>query len=186
MSLISVLVKDNKSCFSGRVRPCHGEVIVCFLIICFPTVAKCNGTDLCEIGIPFTGKVSLFVAKICPKLYFDPGSGITLYGIVIDTLNFTVSIDENPAPPPDLWAPPLNTAPLIYNTSLYNIQSLPFAFHFLTLTLINWIDSPDPSSLIMFDYAYINDTRPSPSTTGSNTTSSTASSTPSHSNSKSQ
>jgi hypothetical protein len=107
--------------------------------------ANCNTTQVCQIGIPFTG------------------SGITVYGVLLPgPTNFTVTIDDAPAPPPILAPLRAITSPALYNVTLYDIQSLPLSFHMLTLSVVDWTSFT--YSMMLFDYAYVNQAPPPTST----------------------
>jgi hypothetical protein len=96
------------------------------------------------------------------------GTGITLYGVVWgDTYtNFTMAIDGQPAEVSTRSPPPEITSPAIYNITLYDLQSLPYHFHQLTMTLTN-SSSSDHRSLLLLDYVYVNETVPVQHTTKS-------------------
>jgi hypothetical protein len=100
------------------------------------------------------------------------GSGITLYGVTHGDIvvNFTIMVDGNPAPEPRLIISPDAQDPPIYNITLYNIQSLPLAFHFLVLKLVKYVTPCGCPSILFFDYAYINDTVISSSSNSSSAT----------------
>lgn len=81
------------------------------------------------------------------------GSGISVHGFLMSTRNnFTVSLDGNmvPAPSPTSyvpdWVDDSDTSVII--STLYDIQSLPLAYHVLNMSLLNY-------SFVAFDYAYI-------------------------------
>src|ERR1700683_1026484 len=91
---------------------------------------------------------------------FTLGSGITIVGVRFSGgSNFTVSIDGMADPAPTGTPPLLDTAPPIYNVTLYDIQSLPLSFHGMSITIVPWQNG---ASWLSFDYAYVNQTNPSP------------------------
>jgi len=73
--------------------------------------------------------------------------------------NFTVLLDGKTAPAPNAFPPTYSTTPPIYNVTLYNIQSLPLSFHEMTITFAPWGGG---YSELAFDYAFVNETKPSP------------------------
>jgi hypothetical protein len=86
-----------------------------------------------------------------------PGSGITLYVEWNEYLNASITLDGNPDPtlrkvdarlPPDTGG---------YNISLYEVQSLPFGNHEVTVSVLDF--SPFQKGAISFDYAAVNDAR---------------------------
>jgi hypothetical protein len=91
--------------------------------------------------------------------FLGPGSGLTIYGVFWDTVNFTVTIDEEAAPPPTLYPPLPGDSPLVYNLSFYDVQSLPVSLHLLLMTVVPF--SGDTYYNLFFDSAYINTTAPS-------------------------
>jgi hypothetical protein len=107
----------------------------------------------------------------------DEGTVIALYGVLWgDTYtNFTVTLDEQATEVPPRSLPPANSSAAVYNFTVYSVQSLPYRFHQLVMTLTNW--TSDRRSLLLLDYVHINDTIPPPP--AQNTTS--ASPTPKHS-----
>ena len=60
------------------------------------------------------------------------------------------------------------TSPLIYNITIYDLQSLPLTTHRLTITLITW--SGVGWSEIFFDSAYVNETAPAIRSTSTTST----------------
>lgn len=46
------------------------------------------------------------------------------------------------------------------NITLYNVQSLPYGYHTLTVVVQNWADSEgiDEKSSVLFDFVAVNDT----------------------------
>jgi len=93
-----------------------------------------NGTGLSQMEIHFSG------------------SGITIYGIQMDTgPNFSVSIDDIPLPSNVAFPALPPRSPTIYNMSFYDKQSLSASYHTLTIT---------NNGEMTFDYAYINETAP--------------------------
>src|ERR1700683_2855023 len=85
---------------------------------------------------------------------FTLGSGITIVGVRFSGgSNFTVSIDGMADAAPTGTPPLLDTAPPIYNVTLYDIQSLPLSFHNMSITIVPWQNG---ESGLSFDYAYVN------------------------------
>jgi len=93
------------------------------------------------------------------------GSGITIYGIRLGASNFTVSVDGEEAPPPILVPPLLQDSPAIYNVTLYDIQLLTLSPHSFVLYIVGW--DIWPNSELFVDYAYVNETDPFKTSSGS-------------------
>lgn len=89
----------------------------------------------------------------------EEGSGITIYGLIVPNAitNFTVTINGTARTPPQATNLLANTSAPLYNQTLYNISSLPWAQHNLVLTAapVN-IEGSEGGSNIMFDYALVN------------------------------
>src|ERR1700691_529824 len=105
-----------------------------------------------------------------------PGSGITLY-VAHESDNVNVSITLDGDPSSTTMRKLLNNSTIeLYNVSIYDNQSLPFGNHKVTVLLLSWVTGGESS--LWFDYAAVNDTKPSASP------SSSASPTPSASGSR--
>ena len=105
------------------------------------------------------------------------GSGITVYNVILGQFNASFAIDGGS---PQLYVRDnscFDQSPLgCYNISVYNVQSLSFENHIVTIVLLDYSGSP---SDLLFDYAVVNDTEPAvvmSSTSSSTTTTSTGSS----------
>jgi hypothetical protein len=85
-----------------------------------------------------------------------PGSGVTLYVEWNEYLNASITLDGNLDPTlrkADGPLPPDSTG--AYNFSLYDVQSLPFGNHEVTVSVLDF--SPSQKGAISFDYAAVND-----------------------------
>lgn len=95
------------------------------------------------------------------------GTGITLYVIQIgDYGNFTIALDGGEAT--------VKTLPYIvqpsYNITLYDIQSLSYGNHYVTVNMQDWTGGGSLVGSLIFDYAAVSDTiagAASPSTSSS-------------------
>jgi hypothetical protein len=127
-----------------------------------PTGSPCFQADGCRFQIPFTGKYSLFAGLTstnCPM----SGSGITIF--VIQSyypLNATVTVDGTTSTVASISNLPQLTD-LVYNVTLYDVQSLPIGDHILDVALGDYtlINGNTVGSLIRFDAAAVNETAPS-------------------------
>ncbi|KAF9225063.1 hypothetical protein BS17DRAFT_879796 [Gyrodon lividus] len=121
------------------------------------TYAACTLADDCQVQIPFTG------------------SGITIYVLQAGAqgINASLTIDGGTPKYNVLSAPP---GPNFYipNVTLFSVQGITTGNHMATMTVQNW---DNIFSGMMFDYAAINETIVSPTTTSSSVTSSAAAST---------
>ena len=86
-----------------------------------------------------------------------PGSGIGIYVYQPNMTYMNVSIVLDGGPPKIQTVFPNETGYSLYNSSLYNIQSLSFSGHVIDIAL-QFFDGAH----LFFDYAAVNDTQPSP------------------------
>jgi len=75
-----------------------------------------------------------------------------------------ITLDENPNST-TTYTHAAGTAMEMYNISLYNVQSLPFGYHEVDVLLLDW--NTGGESALLFDYAAVNDTQPSPNSLAS-------------------
>ena len=109
------------------------------------------------MDIPFTGTSIFQIFNSCSNCA-GLGSGITIYGLQtpFGFTNFTISLDGNVLPSQVvLLGPQAAGSPTTYNVTLYDNQSLPLAYHDLAIT---------STAEFIFDYAYVNQTDPTPKT----------------------
>lgn len=93
------------------------------------------------------------------------GTGITLYAEIPWAVTLNVSIDGGPQTQhhfEGVYGCCTDSIKPAFNVTVFDVQSLPFEDHTLDLILLNttgFLLTPgNPSSIILFDYAAINDT----------------------------
>ena len=98
------------------------------------------------------------------------GNGITLYVIQIAYYgNFTVALDGGE---PTVRALPYRSV-ASYNVSLYDVQSLSYGNHYVTVDMQDWTGGGSPFGGLIFDYAAVNGTDPAMGTSSASTSSAT-------------
>jgi len=108
------------------------------------SLGQCYTSDNCAFTITFIG------------------SGITVFlAQGYDAINASIQLDEDLPNSFTLGYPDA----VAYNVPFYNKQSLPVSTHFLTIRLESWDGSNGYPSSMLFDYAEVNETAPSPSPT---------------------
>ena len=115
-----------------------------------PTSVRCR--SLSQVG-PCWHKYLLLMPTA-------PGSGITLYvAHENESVNASITLDGNSSSATKQTL--LNNSTVeLYNITLYDIQSLPFGDHEVTVAMLGWVTGGD--SQLWFDYAAVNDSHPSP------------------------
>ena len=89
-----------------------------------------------------------------------PGSGITLYAAHDhDNINVNITLDGNSSTVTTKAIPPDPSQKESYNVAIYDIQSLPFGDHNVTVRNLPW--AVDGTNQLWFDYAIVNDTNTS-------------------------
>jgi hypothetical protein len=112
--------------------------------------------------IPFTGSC------LCNVLYLSfistaPGFGITLYvAHEHDRVNVTITLDGNSSSTTIKIIDPDTRGIELYNVSIYDVQSLPFGDHNVTVRA-----PTNGTDQLWFDYAAVNDGNSVSSSSGS-------------------
>jgi len=106
-------------------------------------ISDCKTSDACQMRVPFEGSgITLYVAHGGDNV----NASITLDGNSSSTTVTTILESGNPVE--------------TYNVSLYNVQSLPYGSHVITVLLLDLTGGIGSSC--WFDYAMVNDTPSSP------------------------
>lgn len=96
-------------------------------------------------------------------MFVASGSGISVFVIQSnDPLNSSMTIDGSASAIATLPALPGSGNPLVYNATLYTVQSLAETDHTLDIALLNYVygNGTTKGSMIRFDYAAVSETSP--------------------------